>query len=235
MLLLLLSISAADAKGRALDVDVASVRHGDDLAAWERVDSSDADDLESFIVAFPNSKLSELAWQKLDEMGADGPDLAKQEALRRQDALARQQVALNASISRPVETLSVGDQAPAYVEPTKTRVVRPQVEMGWTGSLGTAGMYLNAGVGGDHLGVAFRGTAGLEGAELGLAARGTLSPDGLSPYAEVFGVVRDPALGAAVGVRQPLQHGFALTLAVETMAIGQEPQPTVRFGAGKVF
>ena len=57
----------------------------------------------------------------------------------------------------------------------------------------------------------------------------------LSPYAEVFAVARDPALGAAVGVSQPLRDGFALSLAVETMVVGQEPQPTVRFGAGKAF
>ena len=239
MLLLFLTLDAADAKGRALDIDVTSVRNGDDIAAWDHVDQDDPTELEAFIVAFPTSKLSELAWQKLDDLGEEGPELSKSQSTHLEATLAQQQVAL----SRPagststvsVQTLSVGGQAPAYVEPVQDRRLHPQVEMGWTGSLGTAGMYLHAGVGGDHLGVALRGTAGLDGADLGVATRATLSQAHLSPYAEVFGVVRDPALGAAVGVTQPLRSGFALSLAVESMVVGQEPVPTVRFGAGKVF
>lgn len=235
MLLLLLSMSTADAKGRALDIDAASIRNGDDIAAWEDVDAADADDLEAFIVAFPNSKLSELAWQKLEVLGESGPDLSKSESTRVQTTLAEQNLHLQAPSAAPVQTLSIGSQTPVYVEPTVDKRIHPLVEMGWTGSLGSAGMYVHAGMGGEHFGVAVRGTAGLEGADLGVATRATLSSAHLSPYAEVFGVVRDPALGAAVGVSQPLRNGFALSLAVETMIVGQEPQPTVRFGAGKVF
>ena len=234
--MLLLTLALFDAPASAQQPqDVERVRTGQDIEAWRELDRDDADQLAEFITDWPSSNLSLLAAQRLNQMGEAVADLSKAEAARLDDQLADHAANLKATGRASVETLEVGSQGRVTVTETGARRFQPTVEVGGTGTMGVAGMYLHAGVGGEHLGVAVRGTAAQTGADVGFVARATWSPHQLSPYAEVIGAVRQPALGGAVGVRQPLDHGFALSLAVESMVWGVEPAPTVRFGAAKAF
>ena len=209
-LLLLTLLTPAEAQPR----DAARVQQGEDIAAWRQVDVDDPEQLRAFVEEFPSSRLAARALADLE----GGAGVAQPPVVE-------------------VETLQVGAQVVdvSQVQVHSERSLSPMVELGWTGTQNAAGMYLYTGVRGDHLGVALRGTAATDGLDLGVAVRGTLWNDQLSPYAELLGEVRDPALGAALGVQQPLRKGFALSLAVESIVVGQQPAPTVRFGAGKAF
>jgi hypothetical protein len=210
LLLLLATTEPALAQPR----DAARVQQGEDIVAWREVDASDDRQLRAFADEFPSSRLADRALAQLDELpeGAEPTE------------------------AQPVQTLRIGEQQDmGQIEQRSESRLDPMVELGWTGGQHTAGMYLYTGVTGDHLGVAVRGTAGTDGLDLGFALRGTLSQDHLSPYAELLAEARQPALGVALGVAQPLRRGFSLSLAVETMVLGQELEPAVRFGAGKAF
>ncbi|MCP4810633.1 MAG: hypothetical protein GY913_33250 [Proteobacteria bacterium] len=233
MFLLSLALQTSTAQAQQPE-DVELVRVGQDIEAWRELDTDDVGELSEFVSAWPSSKLSVLAAQKLDAMG-EVADLSKSDLARLDAELADHSANLKAAGRTSVATLDVGSQGTITIQDESERRLHPQVELGGTGALGSAGMYLHAGFGGDHLGVAVRGTASQAGADLGVAFRATVSPYQLSPYAELIGTLRDPALGGALGVRQPLDKGFALSLAVETMVVGVEPQPTVRFGASKAF
>ncbi len=210
MLILLTLLQTAWAQPR----DAARVQQGEDIVAWRQVDASSSEQLQRFAEEFPSSRLAARAMAALAEQPSGQSELG----------------------SRPVETLRVGDQQDlSQVEQRSERQLNPMVEIGWTGAQHESGLYLYAGVSGDHLGAALRTTAGTEGVDLGVAFRGTLSQEHLSPFAEALASARQPALGLAVGVAQPLRRGFSLSLAVESMVLGQPLEPTVRFGAGKAF
>lgn len=214
--------------------DVERVRAGQDIEVWRAMDREDPEELAEFVQEFPSSNLSVLAAQKLDEAGDVVVDLPKSDVHDLELQLADHSANLASTTkTAAIATLDVGSQG--TLDAPESRSVRPQVELGATGSLGSAGGYVHAGVTGDHLGAALRATAGQSGADAGFVLRASMSPDQLSPYGELIGTARTPALGGAVGVRQPLQDGFALSLAVESMLIGTAPQPTIRFGAAKVF
>ena len=230
-LLLALWTGPADAHPLGEASAVSRVQTGDDLYAWREVDCSDPESLSAFIVEFPNSPLAELALAELQAQGHEAPEqLKKVDRTRLEASRERHDEALDRrAMTVSVAPVSVGDQLP----PSSARLTRPVLELGWTSGMN---VYLAGGVQRGRVQLKLRTTASSElPVEVDLGVR--LSPwqRQLSPYAELIGYGRQPALGVAFGVAQPLLDDFSVNLALETPVWGRAVKPTLRVGLVKVF
>ena len=126
-----------------------------------------------------------------------------------------------------------------YVAPTELTsrtaapLMHPTLELGWTSGMH---VYVAGGVRRGWAGLTLRTVASAD-APLSLDMSLRISPwnRGMSPYAELIGQLRDPGLGLALGVAQPLRREFSMNIALETPVLGQRPSPTLRVGMLKSF
>lgn len=230
-LLLALWTGPADASPRGEASVVSPVQTGDDLDAWRDVDCSDAESLSTFIVEFPNSPLAELALAELQAQGHEAPEqLKKVDRTRLESSRERHDEALDRrAMTVGVAPVAVGEP----LTPASTRLTRPVLELGWTSGMN---VYLAGGLQRGRVQLKMRTTASSElPVEVDLGVR--LSPwqRHLSPYAELIGYGRQPAVGVALGVAQPLKDDFSLNLALETPLWGRTVKPALRVGVVKVF
>lgn len=230
-LLLALWTNPADAqphKGASVE---ARVQAGEDLAAWRGVDCSDAESLSAFIVEFPTSPLAELALRELDALGAAAPGAMNPvERNRLESSLERHEQALG----REATAIGVAPvQVGAEFVPVSTRLTRPVLELGWTSGMH---LYLSGGIQRGRIGLSLRTVASADlPLDVDLTFRISPWQRSLSPYAELIGYGREPGVGAAIGVGQPLRRDFTMNVALETPLLGAALKPTVRVGLVKLF
>ena len=227
-LLLALCIGQADAQPTGSPSVQAKVQTGEDLAAWRAVNCENPNELREYIQEFPSSPLAELALRELENLDESPPAINPVERARLETSLERHDDALNREATAVYAApITVGDLTHSHT------LIRPALELGWTTGMR---VYVSGGVKRGRASLALR-TVASANEPLGLDVTLRLShwTRSFSPYGEIIGYLRTPGLGAAVGLTHPLGRHFALTIAVESVLLGDPLAPTVRLGFIKVF
>ncbi len=227
-LLLALCIGGADAQPAGSASVQAKVQTGEDLAAWRAVDCQDPNELRQYIQEFPTSPLAELALRELEKLDESPPVINPVGRVLLESSLKRHDDALNR------EATAVYAAPLAMGELTNSRkLIRPALELGWTTGMQ---VYVSGGLKRGRASLALRSVASAhEPMALDVSLRMSHWTRSVSPYAEIIGHLRSPALGVAVGLAHPLERQLAVTVAVESTLLGEPPTAAIRVGLIKVF